>query len=365
MKIECTTNKIKNAIVTAERITGKNLTLPVLGSILLSVEGKVLTIRSTNLSIGINITIPVKVTKEGVVAVRGDVLSHLFSNINNDNPVIFESVDNTLHVSINNNKSIIKTLPNEDFPTLPTVEGDTFSIQSSKLIEGLKSVYYSASVSEIKPEIGSIYVYPEDDTIVFVATDSFRLAEKKIKLKQRLEFSGFLLPYKNAAELIKVFDGVSEDVNITINKNQAAFTSNGIYFTTRLVDATFPDYKQIIPKEFTTTVTILKQDLINSLKVSNIFSDKFNQITLDINPSKKIFNIESKNVDIGENNTSVQSALTGDPVQVNFNYKYITDSFQSINTDSLTIMFYGNTKPTIIKPIGDNSFMYLVMPMHR
>lgn len=365
MKIETTTNKIKNAVITAERITGKNLTLPVLGSILLTVSGKTLNIRSTNLSVGVDITIPVKVGREGVVAVRGDILSSLFSNITNDSPVVFETVDNILHVYINNNKSIIKTFPYEDFPTLPVVEGDSFFIPAKKLSEGLKSVYYSASISDIKPEIGSVYIYPEDDNLVFVATDSFRLAEKKIKLKQRLENPGFLLPYKNVVELIKVFDSESGDINITINKNQGAFVCDGIYFTTRLVDATFPDYKQIIPKEYTTTVTLLKQDFINSLKVSNIFSDKFNQITINVNPNKKQFDIDSKNTDIGENNTSVQAALTGDSVQANFNYKYITDCFQSVNTDSLTILFHGSSKPTIIKPIGDNTFMYLVMPMHK
>ncbi len=365
MKIECTTNKIKNAILQAERMTGKNLTLPVLGSILLTVSGKILTIRATNLSIGVDIKIPVKVEEEGVVAIRGDVLSNLFSNTIKDIPVVFETINNTLSVILDNNKSVIKTIPHEDFPTLPVVMGDSFIIPSKKLTEGLKSVYYSASISDIKPEIGSIYIYPEDDSLVFVATDSFRLAEKKIKLKQRLDFTGILLPHKNVVEMIKIFDSLSEDITITINKNQASITCVGLYFTTRLVDGNFPDYKQIIPKEYTTTATILKQDFINSLKVSNIFSDKFNQITLNINPNKKVFDLESKNTDIGENNTSVQSALTGDSVQVNFNYKYITDSFQSINTDSLTLLFHGSSKPTIIKPVGDTTFMYLVMPMHK
>lgn len=365
MKIECTTNKIKNAIIQAERMTGKNLTLPVLGSILLSAEGKILTIRATNLSIGIDIKIPVKIEKEGIVAIRGDILSNLFSNTTKDSVVIFESVDNTLHVTLDNNKSVIKTIPHEDFPTLPIVSGSEFTIPSKKITEGLKSVYYSASISDIKPEIGSIYIYPEDDNLVFVATDSFRLAEKKIKLKQHLDFTGFLLPHKNVVEIIKIFDLINEDLTIIINKNQASITTQGLYFTTRLVDATFPDYKQIIPKEYTTTATVLKQDIINSLKISNIFSDKFNQITIKIDPQKKVFELLSKNTDIGENITNVQTALTGESVEVNFNYKYITDSFQSINTDSMTILFYGNTKPTVIKPVGDNTFMYLVMPMHR
>lgn len=365
MKIECTTNKIKNALVQAERMTGKNLTLPVLGSVLLSAVGKILTIRATNLSIGIDIKIPVKVEEEGVVAIRGDILSNIFSNITKDVNVVFESIDNTLQVTLDNNKSIIKTIPNEDFPTLPIVTGDEFIIPAKKLTEGLKSVYYSASISDIKPEIGSVYIYGEEDNLVFVATDSFRLAEKKIKLKQHLEFSGILLPNKNVVELIKIFDTVSDDITVIINKNQASFSVNGLYFTTRLVDSVFPDYKQIIPKEYTTTATILKQDFINSLKLSNIFSDKFNQITIKINPTKKIFELFSKNTEIGENATQVQAALTGEEVTSNFNYKYITDSFQSINTDSLTILLYGSSKPTVIKPVGDNSFMYLVMPMHR
>ncbi|MCC6323577.1 DNA polymerase III subunit beta [Candidatus Nomurabacteria bacterium] len=365
MKIECTTNKIKNAIIQAERITGKNLTLPVLGSILLIANQKLLTIRATNLSIGVDIKIPVKIKEEGIVAIRGDILSNLFSNTTKDNIVTFESVDNTLHVTLDNNKSVIKTIPHEDYPTLPIVSGNEFVISSKKLTEGLKSVYYSASISDIKPEIGSVYIYPEDDNLFFVATDSFRLAEKKIKLKQHLDFSGFLLPYKNVVEIIKIFDNINEDITITINKNQASITTPNLYFTTRLVDAVFPDYKQIIPKEYTTTATILKQDFINSLKISNIFSDKFNQITIKIDPNKKVFELLSKNNDIGENTTNVQTALTGEGVEVNFNYKYITDAFQSINTDSITIFLYGNTKPTVIKPVGDNTFMYLVMPMHR
>ena len=127
----------------------------------------------------------------------------------------------------------------------------------------------------------------------------------------------------------------------------------------------FPDYKQILPTHPTTEVTILKQDFINSLKISNIFADKFNQITIFVNLKQKLFELQSKNTDIGENITTVPSVLSGEEVTANFNYKYIIDSFQSINTDSLVLQLSGTNKPMIIRPIGDSSFLYLIMPMNR
>ncbi len=365
MKIECQIDKIKNALITVERITGKNLTLPVLGSVLWVAVGKTLKLRATNLSIGIEISIPAKIEKEGVVAIRGDILSSLFSNMSGDGNVSFELINNNLSIKTKLNTILIKSIPHDDFPTIPIVSGEELVISSQKFIEGMKSVYYSASTSEIKPEIGSIYIYPEDDTIVFVSTDSFRLAEKKVKIKQKLLFSGILIPFKNSIEIIKVFDTSTDDLKITLQKNQISFSTPNIYLTSRVVDGIFPDYKQIIPKNPTTTAVVLKQDFISSLKVSNIFSDKFNQITIIVKPTEKVFKIEAKNIDIGENISFISSALSGEDVTLNFNYKYILDCFQSTNSDSLNLDFSGNNKPMIIYAVGDNSFMYLLMPMNK
>jgi DNA polymerase-3 subunit beta len=365
MKLECSIIKIKNALNVVERITGKNLTLPVLGSILWVATDKSLKLRSTNLSIGIEVNIPAKIEKEGTIAIRGDILSSLFSVLSGDGNVSFEQVGNNLSVKTKSNTIILKSTPYEDFPTIPIVTGENLTIPSKKFIDGIKSVYYSAAISEIKPEIGSIYIYPDEDLLVFVSTDSFRLAEKKVKIKQKLSFGGILIPFKNATEIIKVFDSIDEDINITLQKNQISFKTSDIYLTSRIVDGNFPDYKQIIPKTSSTEAVVLKQDFISSLKISNIFSDKFNQITITVKPSEKVFEIEAKNVDIGENTTLMSGALSGENVSANFNYKYILDCFQSITVDSLNLELNGNNRPMIIRPVGDSSFMYLVMPMNR
>jgi DNA polymerase-3 subunit beta len=366
MKLECSIEKIKNALMIVDRITGKNLTLPVLGSVLWVATGKTLKLRATNLNIGIEMEVPAKIEKEGVVAIRSDILSSLFSILSGDQLVSFELINNNLSVKTKLNTIILKSIPSDDFPTIPVVEGEKLILPAKKFLEGIKSVYYSASNSEIKPEIGSVHIYPEEDMLVFVATDSFRLAEKKVKIKQKLSFGGILIPFKNTIEIIKVLESVEEgDINITLQKNQISFLTSNIYLTSRIIDGAFPDYKQIIPKNPTTEVTLLKQDFISSLKISNIFSDKFNQVTFNIKPSEKIFEIEAKNTDIGENVTIIGGAISGENVTLNFNYKYIIDCFLSITTDSLVLEFNGNNRPMIIKPIGDASFIYLVMPMNR
>ncbi len=365
MKIECSIEKIKKALSSVERVTGKNLTLPVLSSILWVATNKSLKLRATNLNIGVEIEVPAKIEEEGTVAVRGDILSSLFSVLQGESSVKFELTNNNLSVKTKTNSILLKSIPHDDFPTIPLIKGQEIVIPNKKFIDGIKSVYYSSAVSEIKPEIGSVYIYLDDDMLVFVATDSFRLAEKKVKIKQKLNFDNILIPFKNITEIIKIFDGIDNDLKINIQKNQISLSLENIYLTSRVVDGNFPDYKQIIPKIPTTKAIVLKQELLSSLKISNLFSDKFNQIVLNIKPKDKKFEIESKNNDIGENISLVDGALSGEEVSANFNYKYVLDCFQSIEADSLSLELSGNNKAMIIRGVGDTSFLYLVMPMNR
>ncbi|MES3031981.1 MAG: DNA polymerase III subunit beta [Patescibacteria group bacterium] len=365
MKLECKTEEIKNKISQVERITGKNLTLPVLNSILLIASGKSLKLRSTNLSLGIEVEIPAKIEKEGVVAISGSVLGGIFSNIIQNENVLIESVDGNIFIQTKKSKIKLKGQPHEDFPTIPKVSGMDFEIESKKLLDGIKSVYYSSSVSDIKPEISSVFIHTKEDALVFVSTDSFRLAEKKIKVKGLPEISGILIPFKNIPEMLRVFGESPSVIKVSFNKNQISFTSDDVYLTSRVIDGIFPDYRQIIPKTSSTNAIVLKQDLLNSLKLSNIFSNKFNQVNLKISPKEKIFELSAMNNDIGENKTYVDAALTGENIELGFNYKYFLDCFQSITTDSVSIKFSGAASPLVISPVSDTSFTYLIMPMNR
>lgn len=365
MKIECSAEKIKNAISQAERITGKNLTLPVLSSILLIASGNSLKLRSTNLNLGIEIEMGVKIEKEGILAISGSILNAVFSNVSQNENVNLEDKDGNLLIKTKKSQIKLKSQPCEDFPTIPIVAGNSFEIESSKLIDGIKSVYYSSSVSDIKPEISSVFIYTNEDNLIFVSTDSFRLAEKKVKVKGLEEISGILIPYKNITEILKVFGEFKGIIKVYFNKNQISFSSDNIYLTSRIIDGIFPDYKQIIPKDSSTDAVVLKQDLLNALKLSNVFSDKFNQVNLKISPKEKVFELSSATNDIGENKTYLDAAMNGETVELGFNYKYFLDCFQSINTDSVAIKLAGTSRPIVISAVSDPSFTYLIMPMNR
>ena len=365
MKLECGIEKIKEGILQVEKITGKNLTLPILNSILLIAEGKSLKLRATNLSLGVEIEIPAKIEKEGVIAVSGTILAGIFSNIFQNENIHIEGEDGNLLIKTKKSRIKLKGQASDDFPTIPMVDGKTFEIESKKLGDGIKSVYYSSSLSDIKPEISSVYIYSNEDNLVFVSTDSFRLAEKKIKINGIEEIPGILIPFKNISEILRIFGEVQDVVRVCFNKNQISFSSNNIYLTSRIIDGVFPDYRQIIPKEFKVEAVVLKQDLLNALKLSNIFSDKFNQINLLINPKEKVFELSSQNNDVGENKTYLDAAIKGEDILLGFNYKYFLDCFQSLNTDSISIRLNQPSKPIVISGNSDDSFTYLIMPMNR
>jgi len=366
MKIECELENLKNTIYQVEKITNKNLTLPVLNSILLIAKNNKLILRATNLSLGIEVEIPAKIEKEGIVAVTGSVLSSIFNNINQKENIKIENENGNLLITTQKNKIKIKGQPFDDFPTIPRITGNNFKINAQKLIEGIKAVFYSASNSDIKPEIASVLLYSQEDELFFVATDSFRLAEKKIKIKENdEEIRNILIPFKNISDILRVFEDLKDEVVFCFNKNQISISTKNIYLTSRIIDGIFPDYQQIIPKEKSTEVIVLKQDLLNGLKLANIFSDKLNQVIFSIKPKEKKMEIFSQNNDIGENKTKLEASLSGEDVELSFNYRYFMDCFQSINSDSVFIKLNQNNKPMVIGGIGDNTFTYLIMPMNK
>jgi len=366
MKIECVQDKLRLILSQSEKIAGKNLSLPVLSCLYIIAEKGQLTIRATNLDIGFQGSISAKVDEEGVAAVPANVLSSFISNIPSEKSIKLVSDGSTFSVTSLQNRTTIKCLPHDDFPTIPEPpQSQGFEIEAKEFVKGLKAVWYSSSISSIKPELASVYVYSDDSDIVFVATDSFRLAEKRIKTKSRKEFDRVLIPFKNISEIIRVLEQAPSIVTVYLNKNQIAFTFGDTRLTSRVIDGTFPDYRQIIPKEFRTEAVVLKEDLAQSLKIANIFSDTFNQVSLFISPKEKRFELTTKNNSLGENTSLLAGALSGEQAESSFNYRYINDCMQSIASDSVSLSLAGAGRPVVIRGVSDKSFTYLVMPMNR
>ncbi len=140
-----------------------------------------------------------------------------------------------------------------------------------------------------------------------------------------MDLNNILIPFKNASDILKIIDNIDSEIEINATKNQISFVFDGTYLVSRVIDGVFPDYKQILPKEEKTKVVLLKQDLINSLKISNIFSDSFNQMNISVKNGEKAIKIKTKNNNIGENINKIDANIEGEDIEVNFNYRYIID----------------------------------------
>ena len=366
MKVECSTQALKEASLTAQRFTNKQAQLEALQGVLILVEGKTVTLRATNLECGIEISIPGKIMDPGICAVSGGTLASLINNLPLSAKTTTLSLKgNILSVVTEKSDSNIKTIPHEDFPILPTVSGEhTFSIDTQKFSKIIRSVAFCAATSSIKPELQSILLYTDSNKLFAVATDSFRLAEKTSQFKGG-EIPHLLIPIRNAAELIRILEMGHGGVDVYFSENQLSVRVGEIYFTTRLINGAFPNYKQIVPKEYTTEALVLKEDLQQALKTIAIFADKYAQVTLAVEPKKKEVVLSARNVDVGEHTITIPAACSGASTEMNFNGKYIADALQSISGESLRLGLNGAGKPLAMLTQNEGNFVYIVMPMNR
>ncbi len=367
MKFETTKKNIFSALQRLQKVSAKQIGLPILEGVYIHTQKNILILKTTNLHVGTEYTLPVKTEKEGSVVVSYEILYRIISEIKNDDEIIyFDQKENILQLKTNFVHFQLKTYPIEDFPIIPKVsEVDHFSLNVSQFIKGIQSVMYAASLSEIKPEISSVYIYPDGNELVFVSTDSFRLAEKRIVVDGLGNFPGIIFPIKNAQEFLKVFSGIDENLEIRIDENQVSFSTASIYFVSRIINGAYPDYRQIIPEEKNTELIFLKEELFSSLKLVDIFSDTYHQIFLETKKDQEKVFFRSENNNLGKGEVVVTAHIKGEDIKLRFNYKYLSDLLSRVEGDSLSFEIVSDKKPFLIRVVGDASFLYLIMPMIR
>jgi DNA polymerase-3 subunit beta len=305
------------------------------------------------------------VNEGGVVAVPGAILAGFLANTRGKN-LSGQLSGGVLKLETERAQASIKTTPHEDFPILPHVPAtSSFTVKTSDLARAIRSVAYCASTSAIKPELQSILLYGEAGKLVAAATDSFRLAEKVVPLRSQGSVPQLLLPARNATELNRILETGNGDIEIYYNEHQISTHSGAVYFTSRLLDGAFPNYRQILPKTFSTEAVVLREDMAQSLKSLSIFADKSSQVFFSVDPSKKSVLLSSRNPDVGEQTSTLRATVSGEAATMNFNGRYLADSLQPITGESVRLHSNGPGKPLLVKDASDDSFFYLAMPMNR
>lgn len=365
MKLELLKKHLEEVVGIVSRVSNKNLSLPVLGCVVISAKKNHTTIQATNLDVSVEVQLKSKIISEGRVAVPAQIFSQAVA-ASTDEKLVLGEEEGALTITTKHGEVKLNTVDPSDFPTLPFVKegvGVTLTLPSREFIRSLKGVAFAAAASGMRPELSSVFISIAGGVLTTAATDSFRLAEMQTQLKTKHTIDPVLIPARNIQDIIRVI-GNSETTEVRIDENQITYISEGNYITSRVIDGAFPEYRAILPKDFTMAATVLTEDAVKALRNVSVVADQAGQVEFSLSEKDKSFSVRGVNTHVGETYEKLDAALEGDDVSMNFNIRYILDALGVVSTDSVVFKFSGPGKPLIIKEIPEKGFTYLVMPMN-
>ena len=284
MKLVILKNNLKDGLNVVERATAENNNLPILKNVLIKTFNNKIQLSATNLELAITKFISGKIIEEGNITVPISALLAITSNIA-DERINLESENNTLRFKTDNYEAVIQGLPEEEFPIIPKLDNlnNYLRMDSEVIKESFLKVINAVQLSEIRPEISGVLLDFQVTNLKLVGTDSFRLGEKTVNENNfNSTFQrGFkiIIPLKTAQELLRIL--ANGPVTIFIDPNQILFKNDELEVISRLIDGTYPDYEQIVPKSFETEITLEKEHLTNAVKLVSTFSGKTNDIKIN------------------------------------------------------------------------------------
>ena len=373
MKISCTQENLNQGLNIVSHIANKNSNLPILGNVLIKVQDKILNLSATNLEIGIQVGIRGKIESEGEFTVDARLFSDYISLLPKDR-IDLELVSDELKIKCDKQKTKIKTQPGSEFPLIPQLNKvNPYIIKAKEIKKAISEVVFAVSISETRPEISGVYMNFTANQIIMAATDSYRLAEKKITMeKESPNNNQIIVPVKTLQEVsraLSVFkeettlDNV-ENIEIYISSNQIMFSYNGVDLVSRLIEGQYPDYTQILPTEKKTKVKINRENLIKAVKTSSLFTKSgIHDIKLEFLENNLI--ITSSSAQTGENISELETEKTGDNNNIVLNYKYLLDGLQNIDSENVIFELNTNSNPCVLKPDDTNDYVYIIMPIKQ
>ena len=345
------------------RIVSSSNTLPILSNLLLKTENGTLKISSTNLEIAITTQVRCKVEEEGETTVSSKTLTDLISNMPSKNITLLTD-SGQLKIDTENYHTSIKTLPAEDFPLIPKVEGSApLKFDSQELKKALDEVVFAASSNQTQPEISGVFFSVEKGVLKIVATDRYRLAEKTMAVSKTSTQEAVIVPQKTVAELSRIIGNQKGEVLMVCNHNQATLSFNDTEIISRLVDGQYPDYRQIIPQEFKTTAVTEKTSLISALRAAAVFSQSSNSVKFEMVESRQVLVLTAESAELGKSVVELPANIQGVGGEIVFNYHYVLDCLAGVETANVVIKTIDDNSPGLILPEEKTDYIYLIMPI--
>ncbi|SIS91748.1 DNA polymerase III subunit beta [Salimicrobium salexigens] len=286
-----------------------------------------------------------------------------------DNTVEIES-DHTKNVTIRSGSAEfhLNGQDAEEYPSLPQLRTEnSFDMPTDLLKRLIKQTGFAVSTSETRPILTGVHVSTEEENLQFVATDSHRLASRKISLEteETLNLPSVVIPGKSLSELNKILDDTGDSVQISITDNQILFRTKHLYFLSRLLEGNYPETSRLIPNESKTTVLIDSKELLQSVdRASLLAKENRNNVVRLLTKENNQIEIHGNSPEVGNVTEEVTAdTIDGEELKISFSAKYMMDALRAIDATQVKISFTGAMRPFLITPVDDDSILQLILPV--
>lgn len=363
MKLTVITTNLKDGLERVGHAITTSGTLPILSYVLLRAKKSGLEIVSTNLEIGIKSQIRAKVDKQGEAVVPFKTLYEFITN-NPDEKINLEKKNEGIEIKTNHFKANLLGANTDEFPLLPQLEEyDEVRVKKDDFVQGAQKVVIAPAADETRPVLSGVLFWFSKQELILAGTDSFRLAEQRIKQDKKISKEvKLILPAKVVQVALRILaKSLASDFTIRFSENQLEFLIDDNSIVGRLIEGEYPDYQQIIPKSYQCRLQIDKNEFVKTLKILSSFSQEGNkEIKFDI--SKQAV-LEARSAQIGSNKAQLEAKIEGEPIKISFNASFLLDGLSVIDDEEVVFDLSGELSPGVLKGKKDSSFTYLVMPL--
>lgn len=363
MKVVCEGVDLSFATTQVIKAISSKTTNPVLEGIKLTAENDTLILSATDLELAIEKTIKADVKKEGECVVPGKFFSEFIRKLTNEKIELELNDKNQLKINYTDSESFVQCYNVLEFPNLKIIEdGEYFTITQKNLKALINKSIFSTALDDTRPVLKGCLFEIDDNTIYSVGLDGYRLAYVKKPLVKSSVKTSIIVPAKSLTEICKFLEDSDEEINIYLQKNFLMVEFNNTKIISRLIDGDFINYKQIIPKSFTTSITINKNIFEEAIERTSVLSrvDRNNLVKFEI--KDKVLTLTS-NSDIGNIKENIGIALKGNDLTIAFNSRYFSECLRTINNEAIKIEFNMPSSPCVITSIDDDEFLFLILPV--
>lgn len=375
MKLTCKQQDLYRGLAAVSHAVSGRSTLPILSNILLATDHGRLKLSATNLEIGINCWVDAEISVEGSITVPAKLIAEFVNSLPPATVEITVPEDSqTVNVKGLRSSANIKGMDAAEFPQIPSNEGGESPVLLDAVLlkEMIAEVAFAAADDDSRPVLTGVLVQVSENKITFAAADAFRLAVRTAELPAGEHPHGdILIPARTLIELARILptDGPVEMI-VTPNRSQVLFHTSTLDLVSRLIEGTFPNFRAIIPKESTTRSVVETREFAAAVKSAALFArDSSNIARVKVNPAGGsgevgALTIEATAEDLGDNVSTVNAAVDGPELEIIFNVKYLSDVLNTIGTPEVALEASSSNKPGVLKPVGPNDCIYVIMPMH-